>query len=120
MIKHHRYEKWEDWQNGMYKLECDDSEDLIEQCVDLLKNSDGLIEAMRHVAFNWTCSAEQNMSDPKKNHRSWLGQAACCFELGAPEWVTRLAWGQLLQSEKDAANLVADVVYSEWKGDLFC
>lgn len=121
MVKYHRYEKWEDWQNGMFSLDCEDKDSAIESCVNLLCDESALYDAMKYVSEVWVNSAEQNMSDPKKNHRSWLGQAACCYENGSPEWITRAAWGILNQDQKDAANLVADKVYNEWKSeDLFC
>jgi hypothetical protein len=120
MVKYHHYTKWEDWKNGMYKLECNNKDELIVKCISLLTSYDALYQAMDYVATNWTNAADQNMSDPSKNHQSWLGQAACCFEIGAPEWVTRLAWGSLTQEERSIANSVADKVYYEWRDDLLC
>jgi hypothetical protein len=111
---YHRYEKWECHINGMYKPFKGDIEEATEKCVDLLRSEEGLLDAMRHTAMEWKNSAEHNLSKDGKKYRSWLGQSACCFKVGAPEDITRTAWGMLTAEEKLTANLIADRIKGEW------
>jgi hypothetical protein len=112
----HPYQKWEDHQFGMYQTTCFmDAQTMITDCEVLLGCPEWLWESMQFVAHNWTHAAEQNLSNVARNRQAWLGQAACCFVHGAPEYITKLAWNNLTKEKQDAANAVADEVIQLWE-----
>ena len=111
----HHHDLWEDHQHGMYKLTAPNITTLTDKCRDLLSNPDDLHEAMNYVATFWSKAAEHNMSNSNRNRQAWLGQAACCFRCQAPEFVTKMAWRLLTDSERDAANAIADNVIEIWE-----
>lgn len=112
----HNYNKWEDFKFGMYETTCFmDVQRMIEDCEALLGCPEWLWESMTFVSHNWGFSAEHNLTNLNRNRQAWLGQAACCFTHGAPEYVTKLAWNNLTEDERDTANKVADDVISDWE-----
>lgn len=109
------YTEWEDWKAGMYRdAESIDRERLIRDAAGLLADPNRLAAAMRSVTTEWRFASEANLHEPP-NNRAWLGQAACCFACGTPEDLTRAAWGRLTDSQRIAANRVADRVIDEWR-----
>lgn len=112
----HNYVNWEDYQFGMHKKECFmDEHKMITDCELLLKCPGWLWESMTFVSQNWKISAEHNLSNTNRNRQAWLGQAACCFSHGAPEYITKLAWNNLTEKEQKIANDVADDVIKDWE-----
>jgi hypothetical protein len=69
---------------------------------------------MQAVVREWKHSAEVNMSNIGCNRQAWLGQAACCYATGAPDFVTKMAWRSLTDEQRAAANQAADNVIKEW------
>lgn len=112
---YHRYEKWEDNKAGMYLLKCDDEDQKLEKCRELLSNPELLKKYMILTSQNWVFSAEMNMSNKSMNRQAWMGKSACCLYCGAPEYVTARAWKSLTDSQRIKANLVADDVISLWE-----
>lgn len=112
---YHHYEKWEDWQNGMFA-----NHDLIEQdslvwnAKGLLSKPPVLLEAMKSVIKSWKHSAEVNMTHRGRNRQAWLGQSACCFVHKVPEHLTKIAWNMLTDQQREEANAVADIVIKNW------
>lgn len=116
--KYHRYEKWECYLNGMYKnAKAKDRKNLIEQAKDLLIDEIKLYEVMKEVSIKWINSSEHNFTNNGSNARSWLGQAACCFDRKIPEDLTRLAWVKLTKEQQFKANEIADKVIKEWESN---
>jgi hypothetical protein len=113
---YHRYETWEDYNNGMYKKICFmDQSGLVQQCKDLLACPQWLYESMVFVSLNWSNSAEHNLTNTNRNRQAWLGQSACCFTHGAPEYITKIAWNNLDPKQQNEANKVADSVIAPWE-----
>lgn len=92
-----------------------DEHKMITDCELLLKCPGWLWESMTFVSQNWKISAEHNLSNTNRNRQAWLGQAACCFSHGAPEYITKLAWNNLTEKEQKIANDVADDVIKDWE-----
>ncbi len=106
---YHGYEVWEDFKEGMYQTTCFmDPDSMIKDCVMLLTCPEWLEECMSFVIHNWEFSAQHNLTNMNRNRQAWLGQAACCFAHGAPEYITKLAWNKLTEEEQLLANNVAD------------
>lgn len=112
----HPYEVWEDFREGMYKKTCFmDEAKMIADCEVTLSCPQWLEESMRFVAHAWKKAAEHNLSNTARNRQAWLGQAACCFSHGAPEYLTKIAWNNLTDEQRFAANGVADAVIADWE-----
>lgn len=127
---YHRYELWEDFAHGLYRMALfqspQEQERLIELSRALLADQPRLWDAMSSVTLEWIYATEVQITNTTRNRRAWLGQAACCFAHGAPESLTKLAWHRLEEVQQDRANAVADRVISTWeanyypRGSLFC
>lgn len=112
----HPFTKWEDLQMGMYEKTCFmDDTSMVEAAGATLGCPNLLWECMQFVSHNWAHSAEHNLTNVKRNRQAWLGQAACCFIDGAPEYLTKLAWNNLTDEQRNKANIVADEVIQEWE-----
>ena len=111
----HRYELWEDYQNGMFVNKKDAHQEArIEQACYLFKDEEKLFEEMKYVAFNWKHAAEVNFTNPSINYQAWLGQASCCHYCGCGDFETIEAWHRLTDKERQHANDIADKVFRLW------
>lgn len=111
---YHHYEKWEDFQNGMYNFEKEGREERVKKAVEILSDTEKLYALMKMVTQEWKFATEQNLSNKIYGHRSFLGQTACNILDGVKEDETREAWGLLTDTQRILANQVADRVYNEW------
>lgn len=112
----HPYNQWEDFKMGMYEKTCFmDDESMVVNCMATLSCPELLWECMQFVSHNWGKSAEHNLTNYSRNRQAWLGQAACCFLDGAPEYLVKQAWGRLSPQKQVDANKVADEVIEEWE-----
>lgn len=112
----HHYEKWEDWKDGLYRRTLTPAEDtIVSRAARLLRTPVMLKYAMTHCAFQWGHAADVNLSNSSRNRQAWLGQAACCYVVGASESLTKAAWHRLSTAEQDEANKVADYVIALWE-----
>jgi hypothetical protein len=115
---YHRYEKWEDYKNGMYSLvSVGEVELLVGNAYSLLANPFILKSAMRRVVNEWIISSELNMTNLESNRRAWLGAAACSLIQDVPEYLTRVAWNTLTSHQQTRANDVANQIIDEWEID---
>lgn len=113
---YHSYDSWEDYQFGMYERTCFmDDHQMIHDCMATLACPRWLWECMIFVSHNWGHAAEHNLTNYHRNRQAWLGQAACFFAHGAPEYLTKAAWGMLSHKQQDEANAVADEVIKDWE-----
>ena len=110
------YTAWEDWQCGLWAdVRGEHRDELRRQSVELLCDIERFTEACRATVERWSVASAANLTNGEQNRRAWLGQASCCFAHGAPEDVTREAWGLLTESQRDEANAVAEFVISSWE-----
>lgn len=110
----HPFTLWEDAKAGMYRRSSECEHLHIASAITILSNSLICNQSMRMVIECWRFASEHNMSNLKRNRRAWLGQSACCFTAGCPEYCTKTAWGMLPQAIQDKANGIAQVIISEW------
>lgn len=102
---YHPYYLWEDYVNGMWKKAIKEQEqELITKSYEFMKNHKLFGKAMNNVINNWKYTCEHNLTDNSINHKAFLGQCAVCYELGSPEYITRICWSMLSDNEKDLAN----------------
>lgn len=89
----------------------------IQQAARLLSDPTACQQAMEKAVTLYPISAEQHLTKPT-GRRPWLGQAACCAEIGATEEETRIAWNFYMTPQAQAsANAIADGVISQWSTD---
>jgi hypothetical protein len=114
---YHPYNDWEDFREGMYKTTCFmDQMTMVQDCLSTLACPQWLEESMMFCVVNWQKSAEHNLTNTHRNRQAWLGQAACCFAHGAPEYVTKIAWNLLDEKQQKEANDVADRCIEYFEG----
>lgn len=110
------YQEWEDWQAGLYRsVPAPLFEELQTKAATLLASPEGLYYHMQAVVQEWPTATNVVFTNPSRNHRAWLGQAACCHHCTAPEYVTKAAWRTLRPLQQLKANNVADAVIADWR-----
>lgn len=72
---------------------------------------------MRRVIHEWPVTCEHHLTDLNSNRKAFIGHAAACLALGAPEDITRQAWGYLSQQQQDDANLEAERAINSWEAE---
>lgn len=116
---YHNHNMWEDYKNGMYKVNCRDSTKCLKKARELLSTPYLFIPFSKKVVVEWRYAAEQNLTNRSRNRRAWVGQASCCFFAGVPEFITKTAWHELSPYEQDRANKIADDAISLFEYNLF-
>lgn len=87
----------------------------IQACAKLLSSKDDCLQAMKNAVNSYPISAEQHLTK-SMGRRPWLGQAACCVEIGSTEEETRVAWNFYMSaSQQEMANQMADEVIEQWE-----
>lgn len=109
------YEKWEDFQSGMYRLISEKDKDImVINAITLLKNQIEFYQSMKEMISKWETAAKVNLTNNGINKRAWLGAAACCFKHNVPEYLTRIAWNLLNKEHQDSANETAEKIIREY------
>lgn len=108
------YDKWEDYQYGMYIEDSNDREHRVERAVLMFCDEYMCNLFMRKVCTDWEISCKQTFTNPQMNKIAWLGQAACCLYAGIHEDETREAWGRLTDEQREFANGVAKSNIERW------
>lgn len=105
----HPYHLWEDWQNGMWRNETAEYEDLhLPSIISFTGDHLEYGAAMIEVVEQWFYSVQHNLTDNSINKRAWIGHAACNLKFGWPEYLVRMAWNQLSEQQQVLANKMAD------------
>lgn len=108
----HPYTAWEDWAHGMWAPTWPTA--AVAAAAAILADPVTFHRCGRAMVAAWPVAAEHNLTDATQNRRSWVGQAACCHAVGAPEGATRAAWWTLPDLRQRTANRVADAVIIAW------
>lgn len=106
---YHPYWTWEDFQNGMYELNIENSEEKTYLAKHLLTHLSEFAEVALRVINEWPIATEVNLTNISCNRQAWIGQASCCYKYKVPETLTRIAWKQMTEDERVNANKVADL-----------
>lgn len=105
------YQKWEDFQNGMYRVKEENGKDLmVFNAINLLKNQEEFYSTMMDLINDWNISVKVNLTNNQQNKRAWLGAAACCYKYNVPEYLTRIAWNLLDKNYQVEANITAEKI----------
>ena len=112
---YHHYEKWEDFQDGMWRiLSKDEEREMLPRAVEFTGDADLYGSFMMRVIVEWPVACEQNLSNEGINRLAWVGHAATSLAIHCPEYVTRQAWGLLTQRQRDEANSKAQLAVDTW------
>lgn len=110
------FDTWEDWNAGMYLARLD--LDMAVAARGLLCDQEAFREAATEMLREWPTAAHQNLAHMQSGRNAWVGQATCCYSLGATAAETRQAWGMMSNTDQTKANETARRVRSIWeKGD---
>jgi hypothetical protein len=113
----HPFQAWEEVGFGMWReISRRERDELLPAAVVFTGDHLKYGAAMTRVTLEWPVSCEHNLTDSGQNRRAWIGHAACCLATGAPEYITREAWGHLSQIQRDLANGQADSAIRHWFG----
>jgi hypothetical protein len=105
---HKPYYTWECYKNGMFDIDKKQNEDLlIKKSELLLCNEDVFFKISLLVLNEWKNSTDNNLSNKNINRNSWIGQSACSYNHKCPELLTRIAWGNISELQRNKANNVA-------------
>lgn len=111
---YNHFELWEDYNNGMYCKE-NHSKEFVNLSRKLLMDHQLFYDSMVQMIFDWKFCIDENLSKRNSNRRSYLGMSTCNYIHGSPEYSTRLAWKELNQFEKNAANYQADIIIRKYE-----
>lgn len=110
------YLEWEEHHSGMWrKVSKQEEERLFKECVDFTGDHVLYGSWMIKALSSWPVSCAQNLSDVSINRQAWIGHAACCLAINAPEYLVRRAWWQLSESQRTLANQEADKAILVWE-----
>jgi hypothetical protein len=110
------YEKWEDYQAGMYQLTDIIDKDLkVINSIKLLSDNNLFYDICKKILIDWPIASNVNLTNKNQNRRAWLGAAACMYKNRCPEYLTRIAWNLLNKEIQDKANLIAEKIISEYE-----
>lgn len=102
------YMNWECYKNGMYCGTANRDEKQITNAKNVLSNPNFFSQIIDELLLKWPISSAVHLTNNGINRRAYLGAAACCFKFGVTEYQTRIAWGELNELQKFAANTVAE------------
>ena len=112
----HPYWKWEEYHAGMWKkLDGEREEELCRMAIGFTGDAVLYGTYMMQVVKQWKFSCEHHLTDNSLNRRAWIGHAAVCLAIGAPEHITRRAWWYLSDRQQLLANEQADRAISLWE-----
>jgi len=109
---YHRYELWECHKHGFFNTKSKAGLDL--KVIELFSNPKQTEIYMQRVLKEWKYSCEHNLTNMSMNRVAWLGQAACCLYAIIPCEVTKQAWHLVSEDFRNQANLIAELIISEF------
>jgi hypothetical protein len=113
---YHHHDRLEEYEAGLWRQTSGaEHRKLVAFCVAFMNDTAAFAAAMADVVDQWPFSCEHNLSASNVNRVAWLGQAACCVAIGAPEGCTRVAWHLLSDDARAAANEQARFFIEEWE-----
>lgn len=107
------WDNWEDWRAGLYQTL--HTIEHVNDSATLLCDPDAFYETALEMVREWPHSSVHNLVHMWSGRNAWLGQASCCYAHGAPGGATREAWGQMTNTEQNAANTAARSVRDHYE-----
>lgn len=110
----HPYWLWEEVKFNMWGTPID-GEDMLKKAVKFTGDHKLYGKWMMKVVKEWKYSCEHNLSCLEQNRQAWIGHAAVALAFKCPEDITRLAWWQLTDRQRELANKEADKAITYWE-----
>lgn len=109
------YWDWEDWKSGMWRKETKENEiAMLQTAIEFTGNWEMYGEAMKKVIKAWPKTMLNSLTNPSVNKRAFLGHCAVQYELGIPEYITRMAWKELTDQQRIDADAIAQKILNNW------
>jgi hypothetical protein len=113
---YHPYWNWEDFKAGMWRnITSLETDSFLKLAIEFTGNAELYGQWMLKVIEQWPIACEHNLSCPGMNRQAWIGHSACCMAINCPEQITRLAWHNLTQEQRNKANEKADFAIKIWE-----
>ena len=109
------YWDWEDFKNGMWNTTVTDENKLLQIATEFTGDCEKYGAAMLKVIFEWKQTMINSLTNTSINQKAFVGRCAVCFELGIPEYITRMAWKELTEKQRIDANKKADYAIKIWR-----
>jgi hypothetical protein len=108
------YWEWEDWINGMWgKSENEDND--LKCAIEFTGDHEKYGNAMRKVIDAWPKTMLNSLTNTGINRRAFLGRCAVTFTTGIPEYITRIAWKELTDEQRELADAQAQKYINEYE-----
>lgn len=108
------YWLWEDWINGMWSKSINEEYDL-KKAIEFTGNHKLYGSAMIEVYKAWPNTMINSLTNSSINRRAFIGHCAVCYKIGIPEYIVRMAWRELTQDQREAADLEAEKAIRQWE-----
>jgi len=111
----HPYWKWECFNNGMWRKESREYEEIeLPKIIAFTGCHNSYGSAMIDVINNWKFCIEHHLTDNSINQRAYIGHAACNYKHNWPEYLVRVAWNNLTETQQILANNKATIAINQW------
>jgi len=110
------YWEWEDWKEGMWRKINDKEEEniLLQKAIEFTGDWVKYGTAMQKVVTLWPNTMLNTLTNVSANRRAFLGHCAVQMEINCPEYITRLAWKELTDKQREEADEIAQLTIDEW------
>jgi len=113
---YHPYWEWECYKNGMWRKETKEYEkENLGITIEFTGDYNLYGKAMIKAVNQWHKSCDNFLSNTSINRRAYIGHAACCIELGLPEYLVRQAWWMLTERKRILADNEATKAIKIWE-----
>ncbi len=110
------YTEWEDWLNGMWgKASANDEPKMLQHAIEFTGDHEKYGDAMGAVIHAWPRTMLNSLTNTSINRRAFLGHCAVTFATGIPEYITRMAWKQLTNEQRELADAQAQKHINEYE-----
>ena len=109
------YYVWEDWINGMWrKVDKKEESKYLDWAIKFTGNHVEYGNAMELVIKEWKNTMLHNLTNQSINKRAFLGHCACCYNSKCPEYIVRMAWKLLTETQRIEADSIAQKHIDNW------
>ena len=109
------YWEWEDWINGMWNK---GDESRLQEAIEFTGDHAKYGAAMKEVVEAWPRTMLNSLTNPSINKRAFLGHCAVSYKLGIQESITRMAWKELTDQQRIAADNAAQKVVDDYRNRI--
>lgn len=110
------YWKWECYKNGMWnKLDKETEQIKLKEAIEFTGDYLKYGKAMKEVIFVWKNSMVNFLTNKSINKLAYIGHCAVHYKLLIPEYIVRMAWKELTETQQKLANLEAFKALKLWE-----